>query len=1357
MEPKAGSSMGRAARGWILGAARFTCAALLLCLGSRLPGGDRIRHVVGTPGNEVRVVNTYPEHWVDGRPFFMHAAAFFYQRTPRDRWAAELQRLKDLGVNTIDLYPFWNWHQPEEDVLDFDGHTNPRRDLKYLLHLLDRLGFKVTCRPGPFFCNEWRNGGYPDWLLRRPEYKMSQQSVLEGRYPLYSALEYQQSEMAAEGWLENATHLKYTAEWYRQILGLAEPYLAGNGGNILHIQIDDDQGCDPANYNGPRFWEYMDVLRQAARKATHHSDIPYYINGSEMRENAEANDALPEPFWNMGQDYQMFGPGGFSSIQEGAKNKINTDTLKTEPLFPPCIIEFGAGFRLSERDSFETPAHEPSNTLMASRVMLQNGLKGLNYFSLNDTLYPAGYEAPWANYFYPREGAIDYLGREQGRAPYARRNGRLIGGMGHLLGATHALADAALAYSMGTFPQAEMTGDEAYAIYDSAKRILWSGAYAHYNFELVDPDHNPLENLERYSLLLLFDPAAMEKETGVKATHLRWFSEKAQRQIQKYLQSGGTVLIFPSLPGGDLFQEIFRPLGTPRRIEGDGIVRFVDGNGGLLPGNRTVLSSELSPGVDVFARDAEGGVLGARYSYAKGRVVFFGGDFSRWSVPPEIESENIVAKRADLSTEAQLQARAVIPALMRSIIGSPRAYPDLNVPVARDPGLYVTQLVSDSGSGICDVSGTGNGAYGFVGVTNFTPNTEYAAPLVVTNPRSANPGASPGDDRIQLPLISLPPRESLMLPLRIPLNSALTDTGALLEASSEVFYATVELSRVGYDGRTLALEFTAPMDGEVALRLAQKPLAAKLDGQAVPVEAGGAGDLYVFRIPRGAAPDFIRRLVLDYSRSVASVRLAARTPLLIGRKNELTARIDNPGPAPLHLKLEVKAGMLEPASRTEAIDAGPGTSREIAIPVAIPADTPDGMVADIRATVTEAGKVVASDTLHIVVQNVLSVNIDGMPGARFPLREDLRVPIVHPVLASLDLPESARFQVRVSNRGERPETVRIEATGAGLLLSPASFDLVVPARADSIMEIGATPRKGTGAYRFAITVKGEGLDIREDIIIAAVAKGESVAYAIDFDRDGFTDLVMENRELRCFITPHAGGRSFALVRKKTDANAFTSVGGLRDNFSKRLMPADLQGIEDGLAKQWLGLYNRPYSFRILEAAGTKAVILLAYDAPDIYPKGVRIERTMILPGSESLLLEAEKITVNGVEEPQAFVRECSVPFRKFMEEPYNQWLVAGDPIKDFVAESKTDLPPDRAFFATVNRNTGETFAVITFTKPQSWQLNTEVHSALLRIQFPDFTEAGRSCEYRIGYYFGDRLPSLTKLSQWVQNQFLQFQ
>jgi hypothetical protein len=110
---------------------------------------------------------------------------------------------------------------------------------------------------------------------------------------------------------------------------------------------------------------------------------------------------------------------------------------------------------------------------MAMRVMLQNGLKGLSHHPANDTLYPAGYECPWANYFYTQENAITFAGGENGRAAYIRRTGRLIDGMGPLLASTHLAADAGIIYPMATYPQTELTPEEIQGVADVDGRLLW--------------------------------------------------------------------------------------------------------------------------------------------------------------------------------------------------------------------------------------------------------------------------------------------------------------------------------------------------------------------------------------------------------------------------------------------------------------------------------------------------------------------------------------------------------------------------------------------------------------------------------------------------------------------------------------------------------------------------------------------------------------------------------------------------------------------------------------------------------------------------------------------------------------------
>ena len=47
---------------------------------------------------------------------------------------------------------------------------------------------------------------------------------------------------------------------------------------------------------------------------------------------------------------------------------------------------------------------------------------------------------------------------------------------------------------------------------------------------------------------------------------------------------------------------------------------------------------------------------------------------------------------------------------------------------------------------------------------------------------------------------------------------------------------------------------------------------------------------------------------------------------------------------------------------------------------------------------------------------------------------------------------------------------------------------------------------------------------------------------------------------------------------------------------------------------WMGLTNRPYKFQVVSRAVLEATVRLEYEAPDIYPAGVKMKRVLTLPG-----------------------------------------------------------------------------------------------------------------------------------------------
>ena len=300
----------------------------------------------------------YPVFSVDGRPFFVYGAAFFYERIPRERWRATLAAYKNLGINTIDLYLIWNWHEPSRGrQRDFTGATDPRRDLLGLLKLTHELGFKLILRPGPVIRNEWRNGGYPAWLLQRPQYNMPLHDVLEGRYPATATLQNAHADAAAAEWLANAQHLGSAGQWLTDVLRSVEPY----SHDVIAIALDDDQGAylDNDTWPAPHWHAYVDWLRRTVSSVVG-PRVPLFINTYEMKVPSAS------PAWAWGNWYQG------NSYRIGAHDLADLDfatgLLQTQSHFPVMQSEFQAGWLQGADEAAPRPSDSVEHGARACRA-----------------------------------------------------------------------------------------------------------------------------------------------------------------------------------------------------------------------------------------------------------------------------------------------------------------------------------------------------------------------------------------------------------------------------------------------------------------------------------------------------------------------------------------------------------------------------------------------------------------------------------------------------------------------------------------------------------------------------------------------------------------------------------------------------------------------------------------------------------------------------------------------------------------------------------------------------------------------------------------------------------------------------
>ena len=376
----------------------------------------------------------YPVFTVDGKPFFLWGAAFFYERIPRSQWRSSLEALKRLHVNTLDLYVPWNWHELSEGSFDFDGHSRPERDLRGLLRMARSLGFYLVIRPGPVIRNEWRNGGYPWWLLQRNDYGMPLHERLEGRYPPTATLQNRHSDDAAAEWLANSTHMRYSQIWLRKMLSQLAPV----ADRILAIQLDDDQGAylDNQTYPAPHLRRYLQWLAQVVHSATSER-VPVFINTYQMKVTGSS------PVWAMGNWYQS--DARVLAEHDRAQLEFSTALLGTRPYQPVMLSEFQAGWLLAPEAIYPRPS-DPSNTLLALHTALGAGARGVIDFPMQDTLSPPGWSAPFANRFYAWDAALRIDGSPSARYQPTREFGDLVARDGTLLAATHPVADASIVW-----------------------------------------------------------------------------------------------------------------------------------------------------------------------------------------------------------------------------------------------------------------------------------------------------------------------------------------------------------------------------------------------------------------------------------------------------------------------------------------------------------------------------------------------------------------------------------------------------------------------------------------------------------------------------------------------------------------------------------------------------------------------------------------------------------------------------------------------------------------------------------------------------------------------------------------------
>lgn len=228
---------------------------------------------------------------LNGQPFVVKAAEIHYPRIPKEYWEHRIQMCKALGMNTVCLYIFWNYHEPEEGKYDFSG----QKDIAAFCKLAQKHGLYVIVRPGPYVCAEWEMGGLPWWLLKKKDIKLREQD------PYY---------------------MERTKLFMNEVGKQLADQQITKGGNIIMVQVENEYGA--FGTDKPYIADIRDIV-----KGAEFTDVPLFQ--CDWNSNFE-NNALEDLTWTIN-----FGTG--ANIDEQFKR-----LQELRPNTPLMCSEFWSGW-----------------------------------------------------------------------------------------------------------------------------------------------------------------------------------------------------------------------------------------------------------------------------------------------------------------------------------------------------------------------------------------------------------------------------------------------------------------------------------------------------------------------------------------------------------------------------------------------------------------------------------------------------------------------------------------------------------------------------------------------------------------------------------------------------------------------------------------------------------------------------------------------------------------------------------------------------------------------------------------------------------------------------------------------------
>jgi beta-galactosidase len=175
----------------------------------------------------------------DGKPHQIISGAMHYSRVHPELWADRLARLAAMGLNAVETYIPWNFHERRRGRYEFTGWA----DIARFTGLAEAAGLDVILRPGPYACGEWDFGGFPAWLMAEPGIRLR---------------------------CSDPRYLAAVDAWFDELIPRLLPLQGTRGGPVLMMQVENEYG----SYGDDR--GYLEHLRDGLIKRG--VDVPLFTS-----------------------------------------------------------------------------------------------------------------------------------------------------------------------------------------------------------------------------------------------------------------------------------------------------------------------------------------------------------------------------------------------------------------------------------------------------------------------------------------------------------------------------------------------------------------------------------------------------------------------------------------------------------------------------------------------------------------------------------------------------------------------------------------------------------------------------------------------------------------------------------------------------------------------------------------------------------------------------------------------------------------------------------------------------------------------------------------------------------------------